>query len=250
MTKNIPSRLNKAPIIDSIFEIRYTSPQHISTILPGILHGGLEGEKKVLPVPPIPVEIIMSDPNMQSAPTFSIEWGNYIIAGNPYYVAVSYKPPYARWENFKEGIAIVHKVLISSKVFAFINRYSIKYVDFIDENESITPMDFLDIKIDIHNNRIRNENVSLHVELPQDNYVHILKVATSATIAQVANPDVKRKGLLIDTDTICSMSNPLSPENFLFKHNELLNDIHRANKDLFFRTLSQYGIEHLEPVYE
>lgn len=250
MTKKMPSRLKKAPIIDSVFEIRYTSPQTISSILPGILHGGLPGEKKILPAPPIPIEIIMSDPNMQNIPTFSIEWGSYIIAGNPYYVAISYKPPYARWVNFKEGIAQVHKTLIDSKIFSSINRYSIKYVDFIEEDDSVVPMEFLDIAIDIHKNRITTENLSLHVELPDESYMHIVKIATSATIAQVEAPSVTKKGLLIDTDTICTLNNPLLPEEFLQNHEKLLDEIHVANKDLFFRTLSQHGIEYLEPEYE
>jgi uncharacterized protein (TIGR04255 family) len=251
MTKNIPAHLKKSPIIESIFEIRYTSDNQVTAILPGILHEKLDGKKTMLPVPPIPIDIVKMDPNMQGIPSFSLDWDKYIILGNPHYVAISAKQPYTSWTNFKNGIKYIHNIIFNGDLFNTITRYSIKYVDFIEIPPLNTAMDLLNIEININDLTIKNENLMLQLELYKDNYLHVVKVATSATVMQQnIGSQLQKIGLLIDTDTLDILKNPILPNDFIANSTSCLDKIHIENKNMFFSILSDKCIDILEPTYD
>jgi uncharacterized protein (TIGR04255 family) len=248
MPNKFPSRLKKCPIINSVCEIRYTSNAPIDSILPGILHASLPGNKIIHPVLPVPQEIVRQDPSMQSVPSFNLEWEHFIIIGNFTYVSVSYIPPYKRWSDFKQGICKIFKVLFESEVFLSITRYSIKYIDLIEIVDDIMPLDLLNVEIRVMGEQLSNENTVLRVERQADEILHVINVATSA---RVQLPDgTIRHGVLIDTDSLCLLDTPLPPMTFLATHEELLDKLHKENKDLFFSLLTEKTINMLEPEYD
>jgi uncharacterized protein (TIGR04255 family) len=241
--------LKKSPIIESVFEIRYTSDNQVTAILPGILHEKLDGKKTMLPVPPIPIDIVKIDPNMQGIPSFSLDWDKYIILGNPHYVAISAKQPYTSWTDFKQGIEHIHNIIFNGDLFNTITRYSIKYVDFIDISTCTNAMEMLNITLNVNNMHIKNENLTLQLELQKELYLHVIKIATSATLVQQIAGILPKNGLLIETDTLNILKQSIVPHEFLKNYISRLDDIHIKNKEMFFDILSDDGISLLEQIY-
>jgi uncharacterized protein (TIGR04255 family) len=203
----------------------------------------------LLPVPPIPIDIVKMEPNMQGVPSFSLDWDKFIILGNPYYVAISAKLPYTSWKDFKEGIEYIYNIIFDSNLFNTITRYSIKYVDFIDISTCTNVMDILNINLNISDIHIKNEKLILQIELQKEMYLHIIKIATSATLVKQVAINIPKNGLLIETDTLNILKDPISPNEFLRNHITCLDDIHVKNKEMFFDILSNNAISLFEPIY-
>jgi uncharacterized protein (TIGR04255 family) len=243
-------RLKKNPIIESVFEIRYVnSRQSVCEFIPGILFANLDGPKETHSVPPIPLEAVKTIPDMQSVPTFSVEWSDFIILGNPFFVTVSLKPPYRQWSDFKAGIEKIHKTLIDGDLFEKITRYSIKYVDFLGANiineARISPLGLLNLDIRVISTKLTDQKVTLHAELPGKEYLNLIDVISSDNIT--IKGESGQEGLLLMTDTI--RINELSPKEFLETHSSRLDAIHDANKKLFFEIMADAALELLEPEY-
>ena len=76
----LPKKLKKEPLIDAVFEVRFTSAFPAGGVLPGLLFGNLDGDKKIeqLPLLQLPQVIRDADPNLRFAPLSRLDWGNFI----------------------------------------------------------------------------------------------------------------------------------------------------------------------------
>lgn len=240
-------KLNKDAIIDCLFEIRYENPQPIVALIPGILHAKLAGPVMIHPQPPIPEEFLKNDPNMQVVPSFVLEWNEFVISGNFCFIAVAKKTPYGEWASFKAGIAEIHNELLKDDLISKITRYSIKYVDFFDECE-IPPLDLLNVNINMSTTQLKSEIFTLHAEIPDDDYLNIIKIVSSATLNQFPG-QTTRKGLVLETDTLRLLPQGITPREFMSNHSEWLDAIHTINKAKVFEIISDTALERMEPVY-
>lgn len=250
MTKKLPKKLGKEPLIDAIFEIRFSSDDPVSEIIPGFLFSRLAGNKKIesLPVAQIPRDLREANPNLKFAPTTRLHWDNFTINVSNFGVSVGCNYPYQGWQKFKSAIVEVVSCLGDINIFNSIDRYSMKYVDLIPSDDIRHQISLVNMNISVADHKIESEGFLLRVEIAKDSFVHIIQIMPAASAKLIDGTD--RKGIIIDVDTIHDIDHQTIPNVIGEDFQARLDLIHNANKKMFFDCLKSETIENLEPVYD
>ncbi|MDF1583699.1 MAG: TIGR04255 family protein [Methyloprofundus sp.] len=242
--KKLPIKLEKEPLLEALFEIRFTSNTPASAIIPGLLFSKLEGDKKIeqLPTAQIPSEIRNTDPNLQFAPTSRLTWNQVHINIGDKNLSISCSSNYPGWESFKSSILVIIEILKGTGIIDSIDRYSIKYINMVPLNNSISPISLVNLDIAIAKHKILNEFFQLRVEIKNNNFVNVVNIISSAA-AQLENGEIKQ-GIIIDIDSIATTTELLTDLS------QSLDNIRQINTEMFFDCLTPETIKLLEPVYE
>ena len=254
MDNKLPKKLKKEPLIDVAFEVRFTSGSLISEILPSILLSKLNGEKKfqILSENEIPRTIREQVPHLQFAPLIKITLDNYSISIGENNVVVSSHIPYLGWDKFKPIILDILGIINEMNIVKNIDRFSTKYVNFIEGDNVAERIKLLDARISIGDDVFDKHNFSLRVDVPNNDFINIINIHSSGTIINQENNNDHRngkEGTIIETDTIKRLQN-ISYDEWIKTANEELEKIHCENKRMFFNSLKKETIELLEPEYE
>jgi len=249
MANSLPIKLTKEPLIDAIFEVRFSSKIPAATILPGFLFNKLEGDKAInqFPVAQLPKQVRDADPNLKYAPISNIDWTRFFINIGDHSLSVSCKYPYSGWNNFKDAIVRIVNTLAECKIVDAVERYSMKYIDIFPTSEYAEKFSMLNSSVTLAGHTLSNESFQLRIEIPKDGLIHAVQLASSAQVA--LHTGEAREGLIVDVDTI-AMQNNISMDELLDDFSNKLDFIHLANKTMFFDCLKPEAIQALEPIYE
>lgn len=249
MAFNLPNKLNKEPLIDAVFEIRFSSIAPASIILPGSLFNSLEGEKVIesFPISQISKAVRDTDQNLKYAPLTRIDWKQFLISISDFSVAVSCKYPYPGWSQFKPAIITIMDILVGSKIVQEIERYSMKYIDIIPIQEARHIVAMLNLNMSIAGHTLTEEQFHIRIGIPKDNFIHTVQLASSAQA--VLHNGLKKEGFIVDIDTVAAQNN-ISMQSLHEGISDKLEAIHLANKVMFFDCLTTQTINSLEPVYD
>ena len=248
MQNMLPTKLSKEPLIDAVFEARFTSQAPLSSILPGILFSlgtGISIEQT--PAAALPKQIRDSDPNLRFAPVIKMEWGNFFVLLSDQSVAVACKLPYPGWTSFKTAITRVLELTGSLPLIEQVERYSLKYVDIIESSEIGDQASFVNLKVNLGNQTLEREAFQVRIEVPQGSLINAVQLVSSAT-ATIPDGTIKN-GLIIDIDTIQN-TNGLVFSELLNGFSDRLDDMHKANKTMFFECLAPATLTSLGPRYD
>lgn len=245
----LPKKLKKEPLVDAIFELRFSSKTPASSILPGILFSALPEEKVIEPLPAaqLPKQLRDADPNLQYAPVVRLLWKEFFILISDRSIAVACKIPYPGWSKFKDAIIPVIKVLGENSVMESIQRYSLKYVDLIPSNKLKEQGSLINFSASLGSHKLEKEVFQFRIEIPQDNYIHAIQIVSSAGLT--LTDGTNKEGMVIDIDSICNVDNQRF-DDFNKGFYEKLDKIHHENKLLFIKCLTPETLEYLEPTYE
>lgn len=249
-TFKLPSKLAKEPLVDVIFEIRFTGRMPGSSVLPGLLFSKLASVSNIepLPISQLPQQVREMDRNLHFSPLSRLTWGKFAILVGDRSLGVGCMMPYPGWAAFKNAIEQVVAVVHDSALISSIDRYSIKYVDFFETNDdNARALSHFNIDLRIGNHAVRAENSIIRVEIPKSPFLHAVQVMTNASV-QIAPGNVK-SGAVLDVDTL-AVTAVSDVSGFMTDLPCLLDDIHLANKQMFFECLSESGLSNLEPQYE
>lgn len=250
MTKKLPKKLGKEPLIDAIFEIRFSSDAPASEIIPGFLFSRLKGNKTIenLPTSQIPKPLRDADPNLKFAPITRLNWEDFTINISSFGVSVGCNYPYKGWEKFRSAIIKVISSLENIDIFSSINRYSMKYIDLIPSNDIRHQISLINMDMSVAGHKIESETFILRVDIIRDDFINVIQIIPSASAKLIDG--TKREGIIIDVDTIYS-TDDLTIKNMINEDfSGRLDIIHKANKTMFFDCLKQETIAELEPYYE
>ena len=133
MADKLPIKLGKEPLIDAVFEVRFTGTASASDVLPGFLFGRLEGEKSLerLPTANLPKPVRDADPNLHFAPLTRLRWNNFVISISDRSLLVGCTIPYLGWVAFKPAILQIIHTIHEIGIIKNVNRFSVKYTDII-----------------------------------------------------------------------------------------------------------------------
>ncbi len=248
MTDQLPKKLKNEPLIDAIFELRFSSSDSASNILPGFLFGALEGDKKIerLPAAEMPKQLRDSDPNLQFAPQVRLLWTDYVISIGDHNLSIGCKYPYPGWDAFKKAILGIINVVKGIQFIQTVNRFSMKYIDIIPSKGLQEQISLINTSIVIGGHVLEKEHFALRIDIPENEIIHIVNI-TSSAVAKLQDGST-RNGIIVDIDTIAGAQNQ-EFEQWIGELPEKLDIIHLANKKMFFKCLNPETIDSLEPVY-
>lgn len=248
MATSLPTKLKKEPLIDAVFEVRFSSKTPASVILPGFLFSNLDGDKIIesLPIAQLPKSVRDADPQLKFVPVTRINWDQFYINIGDFSVSVSCKYPYSGWKSFKPAIHKVVKILAESKIVEEVQRYSMKYVDMIPSSDNQLKVAMINFRVSIADHNLEREPFQLRIEIPRDGLTNSVQVVSSA---QAVVNGTTMEGLVVDVDTIANQGN-ISMQSLLEGFEDKLEAIHLTNKAMFFDCLTPHAIALLEPVYE
>lgn len=252
MGKRIPIRLNKEPLLEAVWEIRFASDSSapVGEMLPGMLYQALRTEDHPvsvvrLPSADIPRPIAKHDEGLRYLPTVRLEGPEgdpFIIQVGERVVTLNCRRPYAGWSVFSERVRQLAHLLQSTDLIHRPERFSLKYIDLI-ELDPQPSLASLEASLSVAGHGLANRPVQLRTEIHQAPFIHVLQVASPVDVV-IAGKE-PHQGTLVDIDTIHAAG-----EDFWESLEERLGQAHEQSKQLFFDLLTDAAIERLEPVYE
>lgn len=249
MKRKLPTKLEAEPLIDAVFELRFSCAFPASHILPGLLFSKLEGDKIIenLPVSQLPKNLRDADPNLQYQPLSRIQWDKFYINIGDQSISVGIKLPYPGWSNFKTAIINIVDIIKDSKIINSVDRYSLKCIDLIPSRDIKEQVSFINSSIMIANHKLEKEAFQIRIEIPKDNIINIVQIVSPAKVT--LSPNDSREGIIIDIDTIFNEKSLTIDELFIDFDNKI-STIHIINKEMFFDCLKKETIDFLGAIYE
>jgi len=249
MTDQLPTKLGKEPLIDAVFEVRFSSTAPASDILPGFFFSKLSGCGIIerLPIAQLPKPVRDADPNLQFSPLVRLSWNNFFISIGDSSLVIGCKIPYSGWSNFKPAIIEAVSCAMEIGIIQTVQRFSIKYIDLLSASSIRDQISLIRASVVIGKHTLEQENFTLKIEVPMNGFFHIVHIISSAN-ALLADGS-KRDGIIVDIDTITTVNNQ-EFQSWVTDLPEKLDTIHAANKSMFFECLHPETITSLEPVYE
>jgi len=247
MDNKIPIRLRKEPLLEAVWEIRFSGTKSsIADLLPGMLFNALPGKYRNivrLPAADIPAPIVEHDKNLRYAPKIRLENGNQAVQIGEHVVSLSCRRPYTGWNQFSADIRDLARAVQDTGLIESLERFSLKYIDLIELEQPVgLGCLSLDLKLGAH--EISTKPVQLRTEIKEDDLMHIVQIVSPAEVSLPGVQD-RLKGVLLDIDTI----KYLDKKESWGELDGRLDDVHMACKRMFFSLMKPETVDKLEPEY-
>lgn len=232
----LPKAINPCPILDALFEIRFTTKIHPSAVF-GMIYNALQVDfPKVenLPILQLPEAVRATDPNFKFKPHYRISNERFVTQIGPDVVAISSFPNYAGWDEFSTQIFSILDRIEKVGIVSSVSRIGIRYINFFD-NDIFKD---IDLKVCIGNNDIAYKNTIIRTEIEQESFKSSLQVANNAN-------HNNKLGSIIDIDTFTESN----LKDFFTNKETLISDGHKKEKELFYSLLKEDFLKTLNPTY-
>jgi uncharacterized protein (TIGR04255 family) len=246
MDRSIPKRLRKEPLLEALWEIRFSSDRDsVVELLPGLIYqamGAVYSKIERLPASNLPLPALQQDATLRYVPTIRLEASPYSIQVGEHVISLSCRRPYTGWPEFASKIRELAEILKGTNLLTRPERFSLKYIDIIPlvHRPSLEP---LQVSLRLGTHELTTNPVHLRTELRENGFLHIVQIASPA---QAVLPMVGSfEGVLLDIDTIYQHKSGEFWSDFL----DRLDRAHELGKKLFFHLLTPETIDHLEPEY-
>ena len=135
MDSRIPVRLEKDSIVESVFEVRFTSrEQLVSELLPGMMFSQLKDTFPTivnLPIKEMPAVLRQRDPELMFQPIVSLEGNGCKVNIGDKAISLGVVRPYIGWDAKKKLLTTVLDCLKGTGLVDAVERYSLKYVNIV-----------------------------------------------------------------------------------------------------------------------
>lgn len=232
----LPKAIEPCPILDALFEIRFTPRIHPSAVF-GMIYNILQEDfPKVenLPILQLPEAVRAADPNFKFKPHYRISNQSFVTQIGPDVLTISSFPKYAGWNEFSKQIFRILDRVEKAGIIDSVIRIGIRYINFFDNDIFKN----IDLKIFIRGNNIAYKNTIVRTEIEQRAFKNSLQVANNAN-------HNNKLGSIIDIDT----STESNLNNFFVNKEILTNSGHTIEKELFFSLLKNDFLKTLNPTY-
>jgi uncharacterized protein (TIGR04255 family) len=184
MPKKLPTKLRKEPILDAVFELRFSSSSPASNIFPGILFNKLDGKKVIEPHPiaSVPKQIRDADQNLKYAPIVRIHWNEFLLLIGDQSIAIACKMPYPGWTKLKNVIVQVINIVKEVGIIEGIQRYSLKYVDLIPIADIKKQVSAVRLQVKLGDHALEKEVFQFRLEVEKDGLVNAIQIVSSAVV--------------------------------------------------------------------
>lgn len=238
----IPLRLGNDPIIEALFEIRFKAKiKNASTLFPGLLYRILEQDGFTSPEQinqfPIP------DEAFKYHPKFRIISKNFVVLIGDYSLVASCVRPYQGWDKFKQLVMKLLRGLEDTGLIETVDRYSIKYINLINEESIKAQHDCLTVKLKINDYNLDNSSTSIRTEIHEDGLLNLIEIQSNSGVSINGAPE--EKGLILSVDTIC-----LDTDSFWNDVDNKIDKIHNKEKEIFYSLLTDETVLKFKPEWD
>lgn len=246
MARSVPKRLRREPLLEAVWEMRFTSDRPpVSDLLPGLVYKALGDQypKLVrLPAANIPHPIADHEEAFRFMPTLRLEGDPFFIQIGERVVSLNCRRPYAGWSEFSTRIVELAAALRETGLLSSPERFSLKYIDLV-ELDGPPSLSYLEVSTLVGGRDLGERPVHLRTEIEEEGFVHVLQIASPAEV-RLSEGETQR-GVLVDIDSI----RKAGAEDFWATLDENVNKAHELSKALFFSLLSDETLKQLEPEY-
>lgn len=246
MEEKAPAKLTTIPILEAIFEVRFSPvTEGAGDVLVGLLYSGFPDYSKViaLPAAAIPREARDRDPNLRYQPSHQLAGEKNRIQIGDRVVSLSEGAPYGGWGTLRSQILTLIAAVKATKLVGGVERYSLKYVNLI-EAEVGKQLSRINGKFEVAGAPASEQGFRFRTELVSDGFTSIVEIIPGAVV-QIAAPASSKSGILVQVDVV-RMS---SVEDIWQDAQPRLEELHRKAKTLFFSILTKDTIDSLGPTW-
>jgi uncharacterized protein (TIGR04255 family) len=240
-----PTRFDKSPLVEAIFEMRFTTaPDRGVELLPGVMLSALGREfprVEQLPLGALPRDI-RARPEFQHAPVFKLQGENQVLQLGDRVVAFNVTGPYPGWPRFRDRAVRVAQALRASEQIVVLDRYSLKYLNLIDSPEAGSPTDPFNVRVEAQACELLLDGFRLRFETTVRGFRNIVEIASNATAA--GRPE--KHGTMLSLDTIAESVDP----HFWNHIPERLDAAHEVLEHIFLALLRSETISAMGPSYD
>jgi uncharacterized protein (TIGR04255 family) len=246
----LPTKLKEDPLIDAVFEIRFSTSLPASSVVPGILFSKLKPQPQIerLPASDIPSQVRALNPLLQSQPLMRMHWNsNFLVLIGDVSLGLGCKMPYPGWQSFKPHILELAQFLNESQFIEQIERYSLKYVGVIAGQNPAEQIARIKMELKLGDYDLKDDPFNVRIEMKRDPFLYIVHLAAQATATLFDGG--QRTGILIDIDGLREHKTA-NLDEFIAELPDRVEAMHTLNKELFFGLLTDETLASLEPTYE
>ncbi len=253
MEKPYPLRLEKAPIVEAIVEIRFATSLPPDAVF-GVIYPLLQKEYPIyaqLPIMQLPAEIRRKEINLKYQAYYQLHGDSPLLIGiGPNVISIGYSKynadrivDYPGWTYYiADEASRVIKMALESLPAIKVERLGIRYQDFF---ESANIFDGTEPSFEFPHRT--TQSLMIKTAIVDNDIVHGITISNSANI-NIHMPDGSFKienGSILDIDTAIENIK----ENAFNDIKYLLTCVHDANKELFYEILKKDFVDSLAAVY-
>ena len=243
----IPKKLNKEPLLEAIWELRFDGNPAAGTALLGLLFkkyaiDGREVKIQTLPLASVPPEARNSQEPLRYLATSILRMENYGALIGDHAVALSVTKPYPGWTALRKKILELAKWLQQSQLIGQPQQCTLRYIDFFPQLE-IEPLRSL--RLEIHAAGMQPGAGELKLQMPVKKGIFdgVIQIMNPATVTVM---NKQERGLV--TDVQVTWHNKASV-NFWKAFPSVLDKAKSACHQLFFGLLTEKTVKYHDPVY-
>jgi uncharacterized protein (TIGR04255 family) len=238
---DLPKKIAPCPIVEAIIELRF-EPDIPDEAVFGLIHKEIKNEYthlQKLPILDLPEHVKKNQPNLKFKPYYKFSNETYDINLGPRVISLIKKEPYEGWQAFSKSAKSILNKLNQLEIIKKIERLGLRYINFFDGNI----YDKVNLALTLGNESFIKKDTYIKNVFEESGHKVILQLGNSANLNK--NNEV-RKGSLLDVDVhLESLSN-----EFLLDSDDILNSIHKIEKEIFFKLLEDNFIKELNPQYQ
>lgn len=246
----VPVSLEKDPIVEAVFEVRFDSTeQQPADLLIGLLFSKLRLQfptSRRLPFADIPRPMRDADPKLRFQPLHALEGAGHRILISDKAIALSQLKPYPGWNSFREDIVRLVEAVHQTGIVSGVTRCSLRYLNVLTEGE---PNDLKKFRLDLNiaDLPLRGPGFALQAEVEREECIAVLQLTSGATVvASTSSEKFATTGFLVTVDTV----RQAGLEEFWENPLDFLEQLHRVGKQVFFGLLASDVVSSLGPRWE
>ena len=242
----LPKRLGKAPLIDTMFEVRFEPTQdEVGQLLPGLFLSKLAADyprSEATSIASIPREMRDNNPALRYQFHYRMAGDSAAVSVGDRSAGVGVFPPYQGWEFFQPRIDAFVGVLKASTLVKRLERFSLKFTNVLDIPAE-QQLSLLNLDVTVGGVAPKDRGFHLKTELNDAKLLRIVEVAPEATATLVSGATFN--GLLVSIDCIKkSVSGNLQEVT-----PAAIEELHEDLKQVFFGLITPKTLAALAPTY-
>jgi uncharacterized protein (TIGR04255 family) len=239
----LPARISPAPIVEAIFELRYTptvAPEDILAAVSETL-GRFYSSLTPLPLSQLPEAIRTQDPNLAFQATHQLQQGHHLLKLGPRTITFNSVKQYDGWPEWSAFINLVMENLEDTRVIGQVERLGLRYVNLFRH----PILDRLQVDFEIHGNDVSGLCSQYRAEIPDSGVLKVLQLSNNVPV-RIDQDTIT--GSILDID--CLQVVNLDGAPFYPAVATYADHLHLKAKELFFSLLKPEFLEALDPEYE